>query len=98
MADPALLVTDLVDYLVLHGVAFRKAHHAAGAVVALAERKGCAIPEISTAEMKRLSPGFGDDWASAFDVGRALAMRKGTGMPGPAQIARQLARWKKLLG
>jgi len=83
---------------VLRGVPYRKAHHAVGAAVALAERKGCAITELSTAEVRRLSPGFGEDWASVFDVGRALAARSGTGMPGPSQIKRQFARWKKILG
>jgi argininosuccinate lyase len=98
VADPALLATDLADYLVSRGVAFREAHHAVGAVVALAERKRCQIPELSTAEVKRLHPGFGADWSSVFDLNRAVSMRKGTGMPGPAQVARQFARWEKLLG
>ena len=44
-----------------------------------------------------LSIALGHD-ASVFDLDRALSMRKGTGMPGPAQVARQLARWKKTLG
>jgi argininosuccinate lyase len=69
-----------------------------GSVVALAERKGCQIPELSNAEVKRLHPGFGADWASVFDLNRAVRMRKGTGMPGPHQVARQFARWEKLLG
>jgi len=97
-ADPALLATDLADYLVTRGVPFREAHHAVGAVVALAERKRCAIPDLTNAEVKRLHPRFGAGWAGVFNVERALSMRKGTGMPGPAQIARQLARWKKALG
>ena len=96
-ADPALLATDLADYLVARGVPFRAAHHAVGAVVALAERKGCPIPALSNEEVERLHPGFGADWAKVFDLKRAFAMRKGTGMPGPAQLARQFARWKKLL-
>src|SRR5215475_13382116 len=37
-SDPALLATDLADYLVHKGMAFRQAHHAVGAVVALAEQ------------------------------------------------------------
>jgi argininosuccinate lyase len=98
VADPSLLVTDLADYLVSRGVPFRKAHHAVGAVVALAEKKGCAIPELSTAEVRRLSPAFGDDWAGVFNLDRAFAMRKATGMPGPTQLARQFLRWKKILG
>ncbi|HZZ19847.1 MAG TPA: argininosuccinate lyase [Opitutaceae bacterium] len=97
VADPALLATDLADYLVFRGVAFRDAHHAVGAVVALSERKGCPIPEIPTGEIKRLHPGFGADWVKVFDLDRALEARKGTGMPGPSQVARQIARWKKTL-
>jgi argininosuccinate lyase len=98
VSDPGLLATDLADYLVSRGVPFRAAHYAVGAVVALAERKGCPIPALSTAEVRRLHPGFGSDWAKVFDLRRALEMRKGTGMPGPAQVSRQFARWKKILG
>ena len=96
--DPGLLATDLADYLVGRGVAFRDAHHAVGAVVALAERKGCPIPELPTEEVKRLHPGFGGDWTRVFSLRRALSMRRGTGMPGPTQLTRQFARWKKRLG
>jgi argininosuccinate lyase len=97
-SDPALLATDLADYLVARGVPFREAHHAVGAVVALAERRGCAIPDLPGAEVRRLHPRFGAGWASVFSLGRALSMRKGTGMPGPAQLSRQLARWSRILG
>ena len=37
-SDPALLATDLADYLVRKGMPFRQAHHVVGAVVALAEK------------------------------------------------------------
>jgi argininosuccinate lyase len=97
VGDPAMLATDLADYLVARGVPFRQAHHAVGAVVALSERKRCTIPELSTEEVTRLNLGFGDDWTEVFDLTRAMAARKGTGMPGPAQVDRQLNRWKKIL-
>ena len=35
MADPALLATDLADYLVLKGVPFRDAHHVTGKLVGI---------------------------------------------------------------
>ena len=95
--DPALLATDLADYLVLHGVAFRDAHHAVGAVVRLAEQRGVALNELATADLQSVHPAFADDWAEVFDLERALAKRTGTGMPGPKQIAKQFARWTKLL-
>jgi argininosuccinate lyase len=95
--DAALLATDLADYLVLKGVAFRDAHHAVGAVVRLAEQNAVAINHLSTEDVKKIHPAFGPDWADVFDLQRALAKRTGTGMPGPKQVAKQFARWKKLL-
>jgi argininosuccinate lyase len=97
VADPTLLATDLADHLVSRGVPFREAHHAVGAVVALAEKRKCRITDLATADVLRINAGFGADWASVFDLGRAMAMRRGTGMPGASQVARQLSRWAKAL-
>jgi argininosuccinate lyase len=98
VSDPALLATDLADYLVARGVPFREAHHAVGSVVKLAETLKLPLDKLPTAEVKKIHAGYGDDWAVVFDLKRAMAMRKGTGMPGPAQVKKQFARWKKLLG
>src|SRR5690349_10387626 len=78
VADPALLATDLADYLVLKGVAFRDAHHAVGAVVRLAEQKGVELTQLSTADVQPINAAFGSDWADVFDLKRALAKREGT--------------------
>ena len=48
--------------------------------------------------MKKIHPGYGDDWAVVFNLKRAMEKRRGTGMPGPAQVKKQAARWSKLLG
>jgi argininosuccinate lyase len=97
VSDPALLATDLADYLVEKGVPFRDAHHAVGAVVRLAEQQKVALNELSNDEVQRLHADFGADWAGVFDLKRALAKRDGTGMPGPEQVDRQFKRWGKLL-
>ena len=97
VADPALLATDLADYLVLKGVAFRDAHHAVGAVVRLAEKNSVALNQLPHDEVQKVHAAFGPDWIEVFDLQRALAKRTGTGMPGPKQVARQFARWKKTL-
>src|SRR5581483_3427404 len=97
VSDPALLATDLADYLVRRGVAFRDAHHAVGAVVRLAEKKGVPLNRLSTADVHGIHAAFAADWAEVFDLHRALARREGTGMPGPKQVARQFARWKRSL-
>ncbi|MBA4138712.1 MAG: argininosuccinate lyase [Opitutus sp.] len=98
VADPALLATDLADYLVRAGVPFREAHHAVGAVVKVAEKKRVPLDRLTHDEVKNVHAKFGPDWIESFQLEKAMARRRGTGMPGPAQLKRQFARWKKLFG
>ena len=98
VADPVLLATDLADYLVRKGISFREAHHAVGVVVKLAERKRVALSRLTLAEVRTVHPAFKADWVTAFHLAKAMARRTGTGMPGPAQVARQFKRWRKILG
>jgi argininosuccinate lyase len=97
VSDPALLATDLVDYLVRKGVPFREAHHAVGHVVALAEKADVPLDQAPDAQVRAAHAGFGADWKSVFALQPAMARREGPGMPGPKQLRRQFARWKKLL-
>jgi argininosuccinate lyase len=96
--DPALLATDLADQLVRDGMPFRQAHHVVGAVVALAEKLGKPLDQLTLAELQSVSPKFGPSALRIFDLGRALARRNLTGAPGTRAVRRQLARWRKLLG
>lgn len=95
--DPALLATDLADYLVMKGVPFREAHHAVGAVVRIAEEKALPLNQLSLEAVRKAHAAFEADWTEVFDLRRALAKRTGTGMPGPVQVQKQFARWRKLL-
>jgi len=96
--DPALLATDLADYLVRKGVVFRKAHHAVGALVALAENKGRALDQLTVAEFQSVEPHFGKDVLKVFSSSQPLGQRNLLGGPGPAEVKKQLSRWRKLLG
>lgn len=97
-SDSALLATDLADYLVRKGMPFRKAHHAVGAVVALAEKAGKPLSEVTVEEFKSVDANFGEDVRGIFELRKALAQRDLIGAPALKQVARQLARWEKLLG
>jgi len=97
VADPALLATDLVDYLVRKGRAFRDAHHVIGRLVALAERKGVGLHELSDADLRGQDSLFDSDWRDVFSVERAMRMRTEPGMPSPEQVSLQIERWKNIL-
>jgi argininosuccinate lyase len=96
-ADPALLATDLAEYLVRKGVAFRQAHHAVGTLVALAERLVKPLNRLTLAELKSVEGKFDSGALKAFDLARALGNRRLPGSPGTAEVKKQLARWKKRL-
>jgi argininosuccinate lyase len=96
-SDPSLFATDLADYLVRKGVAFRQAHHIVGSLVALAEKQGKALSELTSQEMQSAEPKFGADVRKIFVPGKSLARRNLTGGPGPREVRKQLSRWRKLL-
>ena len=95
--DPALLATDLADYLVRKGVPFRAAHHAVGTLVALAEKQRKPLNQLTLNELLSIEKSFAEDALHIFNLDRALANRKLSGSPGTAEVKRQLAKWRKLL-
>jgi len=92
--DPVLLATDLADYLVRKGLPFRQAHHAVGAVVALAERLGKPLDQLSLAELQSVEKRFAPDALETFNLDRAMARRNLTGAPGTREVRKQLQRWR----
>src|SRR5205823_1807081 len=88
-ADPALLATDLADYLVRKGVPFRKAHHAVGELVALAEKKRKVLNQLTVEEFQSVETAFQKDVLKVFSPGGALGKRNLPGGPGPAEVKKQ---------
>ena len=96
-SDAMLLATDLADYLVRQGMAFRPAHHVVGAVVALAEKTGKRLNQLTLAELQSVDQTFGRDALGVFNLQTAMASRNFTGAPGTKEVAKQLARWRQAL-
>ena len=96
-SDPLLLATDLADYLVEAGLPFRQAHHAVGALVALAEDRGVSLPELSDEDALGVCQFLEGHWREVFDLKRAFSKREKPGMPGPEQISSRIEFWEKLL-
>lgn len=97
-ADPFLLATDLADYLVLRGVPFRKAHEIVGKLTAHCLREKRDFPQLTLEEFQRFGDAFEPGVFEIFDVQRALAARKATGAPSPANVAAEIRRWEETLG
>jgi len=83
---------------VRQGVPFREAHHLVGAAVALAEKAGRRLHELTLGEWRRISTKFGSKAPVMFDLDRAMRRRALPGAPSPREVRRQLARWRRVLG
>ena len=92
-----MLATDLADYLVKKGEAFRTAHHIVARLVSQAMSQGKSLAELSLSEYKEFSPLFGEDVYS-ITVESSIAARDIIGGTAPERVAEALAVAKKLLG
>ena len=91
-----ILATDLADYLVKKGEAFRTAHALVARLVSYAMEKDKPFGELSLAEYKGFSPLFEEDVYSVT-VESSIAARDIIGGTAPQQVERALATAKKTI-
>ncbi|MCW3780430.1 argininosuccinate lyase [Defluviimonas salinarum] len=90
--------TDLADWLVRAlGLPFRDAHHVTGSLVALAEKQGCDLPDLSLADMRSAHAGITEEVYTVLGVHNSVASRQSYGGTAPDQVRAQIARWKEAL-
>ena len=95
--DPALVATELADYLVACGVPFREAHEVVGKVLRAAEQEGKSIREMPSERLKEFSPAFGRDLSTVLTLESALARRAVAGGTAPAAVRAALGEFKARL-
>ncbi len=87
--------TDLADWLVRAlGLPFREAHHVTGTLVALAESKGCDLPDLTLADMTSVHGGITDAVFDVLGVANSVASRTSFGGTAPDNVRAQVAVWK----
>jgi argininosuccinate lyase len=91
--------TDLADWLVRTlDLPFRDAHHVTGSLVAMAEQKGCDLPDLSLEDMQSVHAAITVDVFEVLGVHNSVASRTSYGGTAPARVREQIARWKEVLG
>jgi argininosuccinate lyase len=74
-SNPALLATDAADYLVRRSIPFRQAHDLIGQVLREAEKQNKPWMQLSTAELRKISPNFGDDFLQSLSFETAISSK-----------------------
>ncbi|MBD3688951.1 argininosuccinate lyase [Nanchangia anserum] len=84
------LATDIAEWLVRQGMAFRRAHEVAGACVARAEARGIDLDELSDAEFADIDPALTPEVREVLTCRGSVQSRNGVSGTAPEAVARQL--------
>ncbi len=93
-----LVATELADYLVTRGVAFREAHDVAGHLVRIATERRVELRGLSLDELRAVHPAFGADVGDWLDPARAVDRRDLPGGPARRRVIAELDRLSAELG
>ncbi len=89
--------TDLADYLVVNGLAFRDAHEVVGKTVHFAIQQGKALAELTLPELQQFSDVIKDDVFAVLELEGSVAARNHVGGTAPEQVKLAIKRLEKIV-
>jgi len=89
--------TDLTDYLVEKGAAFREAHKIVGEMVKYCEQKNKSFQSLTLKEYKSFSPLFTEDVLERVSLQRCVMSKNSAGGTGKKSVLRQIKMAKERL-
>ena len=96
-ANPALMATDLAEWLVGKGLPFREAHHEVGRFVAYCRDRELELDEVTVEQMRETIPLAEEECLALFSPERSVSGRDLTGGTAPTQVHAQLDFWEQKL-
>ena len=95
--DDYLCATDLADYLVRQGLAFREAHHVVGEMIAYCRQVGLRLRELDPETRHRFHPVLAEDISALLDPEKVVEARCSRGGTAPSAVKEQLQLARNLL-
>ena len=86
------LATDVAEWLVRQGVAFRDAHEISGELVRFCEQHDLELHEPTDEQYRAISPHLTGEIRPVLTVEGSIASRRGAGGTAPERVAEQLAQ------
>lgn len=91
--------TDLADWLVrVLNKPFREAHEITGKLVALAEKKGCDLTDLSLTDVQKVDAAITDAVFDVLSVNASVESRTSYGGTAPDNVKSQISGWLTKLG
>lgn len=97
MKNNFLWATDLADWLVLKGMAFRDAHNTVGRLVLFIEENKIVPEQIKLSDLKSISDKFSESALECFNIQNSIHKKQTHGSPNPEFVSNEIKRWKTKL-
>lgn len=89
--------TEVADYLVRKGIAFREAHKVAGKIVRACLDRRVSLADLPLSEYRKYSPAFQSDVFKLLDPHFSVQQKKSSGSTSPEEVEKQIQKWKRIL-
>ena len=90
--------TTLMEWMIAKGMPQRSAHHAVGAIVGEATRRGVSLMELPVEVMQQHASMIDDSVRACLGSDNAVKAFKSAGSTAPDKVAEQVRYWKTTLG
>jgi len=91
-----ILATDIAEWLVSKGLAFKEAHDVVGQLVMLAESLSLDVSELTLEQFKSVSNVFESEFLEILTVRHSIENRTSPGAASPQRVKEQIARLRNL--
>ncbi|HEY2415291.1 MAG TPA: argininosuccinate lyase [Pirellulaceae bacterium] len=89
--------TTLMEWLIQRGTPQRTAHHAVGELVRKALQRGCRLADLKLEDFRAADGTLDESVYNVLGVGKSIAAFKSYGSTAPAEVRKQIERWKTKL-
>jgi argininosuccinate lyase len=90
--------TTLMEWLIGRGTPQRTAHHLVGQLVAAAQARGCRLADLPLDELRAADPSLDASVYEVLGTDKAVQAFRSYGSTAPAEVRRQIERWKQIAG
>jgi argininosuccinate lyase len=86
--------TTLMEWLIQRGTPQRTAHHLVGRLVGTASDRGCRLADLKLDDFRAADASLDESVYAVLGVERAIGAFKSYGSTAPAEVRKQIERWK----
>ncbi|NQU95214.1 MAG: argininosuccinate lyase [Candidatus Omnitrophica bacterium] len=97
LKDETIFATDIAEYLVGKGIAFRDAHDITGKLVKYCEKHNKNISTLDIKELNKFSKCFKKDIFARLNPESSVRLKKSIGSTNPVFVKKQIKNWNKIL-